>query len=37
MSQKSVEQLIKYRDLQIEIDKMWHTSSRIVPIIIGAL
>jgi len=37
MVQKSVEKLTKYRDLQIEVDKMWQTSSRTVPVIIGAL
>jgi len=27
MVQKSVEKLTKYRDLQIEVDKMWQTSN----------
>ena len=35
--QKSVEKWTKYRDLQIEEDKMWQTSSRTVSVIIGAL
>jgi len=34
-AQKTVEQLTEYHDFQI--DKMWHTSFRTVPIIIGAL
>jgi len=29
MSQKTVEKLSKYQDLQIEIDKMWHTTSKL--------
>jgi len=37
MSQKTAEKLNKYRDLQIEIDKMWHTTSKVVPIFLGAL
>ena len=37
MPQKTVEKLSKYRDLQIEIDKIWHTTSKVVPIILRAL
>ena len=37
MVQISVEKLTKYRGLQIEVDKMWQTPSRTVPVIIRAL
>jgi len=35
MSQKTLEKLSKYQDLQIEVDKMWQTTSKVVPIILG--
>jgi len=34
MSLKTLEKLSKYRDLQIEVDKMWQTTSKVVPIIL---
>ena len=37
MTQKTTEKLSKYRDLQIEVDKMWHTTTKVVPIVLGAL
>ena len=36
-SLKTFEKLSKYKDLEIEITKMWHLKTNTVPIIIGAL
>ena len=35
--QKSMGKWTKYHGLQIEVDKMWQTSFRRVPVIIGAI
>ena len=37
LSGKELEKLSKYKDLEIEIQKMWHLETKTVPVIIGAL
>ena len=37
ISAKEFDKLSKYKDLQIEIEKMWHLKTRIIPVIVGAL
>lgn len=34
---KEAEKINKYRDLEIEVKRMWNTKTKIVPVIIGAL
>ena len=34
---KEFDKLSKYKDLQIEITKMWHLKTTIIPVVIGAL
>ena len=35
-SVKDMEKLSKYKDLEIEISKMWHMATETLPVIIGA-
>ena len=37
ISVKEFEKLSKYKDLEIEIEEMWHMKTKTVPVIIGAL
>ena len=37
ISAKEFEKLSKYKDLKIEISKMWKIKTRTIPIIVGAL
>ena len=37
LANKEIEKLTKYKDLEIEVNKMWNMKTTIVPVIVGAL
>ena len=37
VKEKEIEKITKYQDLVVEINRMWDTNSKVIPIVIGAL
>ena len=37
ISVKEFDKLSKYKELQIEIERMWHLKTTIVPVVVGSL
>lgn len=37
VSAKVFEKLAKYKDLEIEVEKMWHLKTKTIPVVVGAL